>query len=246
MARLQISHKLFPVSIGVLFAALAFLQTGRASATQSIFDQKLANQNLTNALSLFDNGMPSLTAGREATLWTQAEDFAVSQNSLLNNVQFWTVEAPGSVWDGTVNYFLFKDDDGQPDTQAFAEGVGTNVLKQATNRSLFNYYNEYSYSFDFEKPVNITANTTYWLGLHLSSNFDRDDIYWETTDKGFGSNGMSAYLGDLENWSRSSDPVERAFVLRSKSNTDSRKVPEPSVVFGSLLVVGAVLKSKKC
>ncbi|BAZ14137.1 hypothetical protein NIES4071_59770 [Calothrix sp. NIES-4071] len=251
MARLQISHRLFPVFIRVLFAALA-LQAGRVSATQGIFDATKVNQDLTNALSstqsqvLFDNGAPSLTAGREATLWIQAEDFVVSQDSWLDHLKFWTVEAPGSKWDGTAKYFLFQDIGGQPDTQAFASGIGTNVLKQATNRSLFNYYNEYSYSFDFEKPVNIAANTIYWLGLQLSSNFERDDIYWETTDKGFGTNGMSVYQGDTKNWSRSSDPVERAFVLSSKSNTGSRKIPEPSVVLGSLLVVGAVLRSKKC
>ncbi|RUT06219.1 hypothetical protein DSM106972_034250 [Dulcicalothrix desertica PCC 7102] len=237
MTRLTIPHKFFPVCIGVLFAALGLLQTGRASATQSIFDQKKV---------LFDNdGVPSLTAGREATLWIQAEDFAVEQDSWLDHIQFWTVEAPGSKWDGTVKYSLFEDIDGQPDTQPFVSGIGANVVKKATNRSLFNYYDEYSYSFDLEKPVKIAADTTYWLGLHLSSNFDRDEIYWETTDKGFGTNGMSAYLGELKNWSRSSAPVERAFVLNSKSSTNTREVPEPSAILGTLLVVGAVLRSKK-
>lgn len=241
MTRLTIPHKFFPVCIGVLFAALSFLQTGKASATQSIFSQKLATQQK----ELFHNGAPSLTAGREATLWIQAEDFAVKQDSLLDNIQFWTVEAPESVWDGTLKYFLFEDIDGEPDTQPLVSGIGVNVLKQATNRSLFNYYDEYSYSFDLEKPVEIAANTTYWLGLHLSSNFGRDDIYWETTDKGFGTNGMSAYLGNLNNWSRSSTAAERAFVLNSKSGTNSREVPEPSVILGTLLVVG-VMRSKKC
>jgi hypothetical protein len=229
MTRLQISRKLFPISIGVLFAALGFLQTGKARATKTIFN----------------NGAPSLAHGREMTLWVQAEDFTVSQNSLLNNVQFWTLEAPGAVWDGTVNYFLFQDIDGQPDTQPLVSGLGTNVLKTATNRSLFDYYNEFSYSFDLEKPVTIAADSTYWLGLHLSNNFDRDDIYWEATDSSFGTNGMSAYLEEFENWSRSSASVERAFKLTT-SNTDSRKVPEPSIIFGTLLVGGAVLKSKKC
>ena len=241
MTRLTIPHKFFPVCIGVLFAALGLLQTGRASATQGIFAQKL----ITQPKVLFDDGAPSLTAGREATLWIQAEDFAVKQDSLLDNIQFWTVEAPKSVWDGTVEYSLFEDIDGTPDTQPFVSGIGANVVKKATNRSLFNYYDEYSYSFDLEKPVKIAANTTYWLGLHLSSNFDRDEIYWETTDKGFGTNGMSAYLGNFENWSRSSAPVERAFVLNSKSSNNTREVPEPSVILGTLLVVG-VIKSKKC
>jgi hypothetical protein len=248
MTRLTIVQKLFPICIGVFFTALGLSQVGKANATQSIFDQTIPNQNFSDLLAeakpkvLFDNGTPNLKAGREATLWTQAEDFKVDQDSLLDNIQFWTVEVPESKWDGTINYFLFEDVDGQPDTQAFASGLGVNVLKQATNRSLYNYYNEYSYSFDFEKPVNIKANIIYWLGLHLSANFDRDEIYWETTDKSFGTNGMSAYLGDLNNWSRSSVPVERAFVLNVKS---SRKVPEPSIILGALLVVGVVRRTKK-
>ncbi|MBF2066811.1 MAG: PEP-CTERM sorting domain-containing protein [Calothrix sp. C42_A2020_038] len=235
MTRLHITHKLFPVCIGVLFAALGFWQTGKANATQTIF----GNNPIAPSTVFFDNGAPSLTAGREMTAWIQAEDFVVSQDTLLSSVQFWTVEEPDAVWDETINYFLFQDIDGKPDTQPFVSGLGVKVQKQATNRSLYNFYNEFKYLFDLEKPIPIAANTTYWLGLHLSKNFDRDGIYWEVTDTGFGINGMSAYQGELNNWSRSSAPVERAFILISKSNTDSRQVPEPSTLVG-LLLVGCV------
>ena len=33
----------------------------------------------------------------------------------------------------------------------------------------------------------LTGATTYWLGLHAASDFlNRDEVYWELTDSGFG------------------------------------------------------------
>ncbi|MEA5571188.1 PEP-CTERM sorting domain-containing protein [Calothrix sp. UHCC 0171] len=231
---------LLPISLGILFTVVEVVYPRVVNAMQAT---SVSSSQPVQDKEIFNNGSPDLISGREATVWIQAEDFVIKENTILNSIKFWTVESPESIWDGTIEYSLFYDRDGTPDTQPFISGYGVDIFKKSTGRALYGYYNEFAYTFDLATPVNLLANNKYWLGLHLSSNFELDGIYWETTSGGFGLPGISAYEGDTHNWSREySEPVERAFVLMTKSHGDSRSIPEPSMILGTVIVAGTILR----
>ncbi|GBL13159.1 hypothetical protein MTo_00449 [Microcystis aeruginosa NIES-1211] len=202
----------------------------------------LATMGTASASIIFDGGGPDQQDGNEMTQWVQTEDFILSQDigTRLTDVHFWTFEDPGA-WDGTLDYFVFANAGGQPAGTPFAQGAGANVVKTATGNQTFGL-NEYAYSFDLQTPLDLSANTTYWLGLHLSSNFDRDEIYWSwsTTTPGVGSTGQESFGGTFNNWSNNGQ--HHAFYLTGQ------KVPEPASVLGLLAIgalgAGAALKRK--
>lgn len=200
----------------------------------------LATMGTASASIIFDGGGPDQQNGNEMTRWVQTQDFILSQDigTRLTDVHFWTFEAPGA-WDGTLDYFVFANAGGQPASTPFAQGAGANVVKTATGNQPLGF-NEYAYSFDLQTPLDLSANTTYWLGLHLSSNFDRDEIYWSTTTPGVGSTGQESSGGTFNNWSNNGE--HHAFYLTGQ------KVPEPASVLGLLAIgalgAGAALKRK--
>jgi hypothetical protein len=235
MTKFKINNKLLQLSVGVILITTGFIGVKKVNAVQVTLDNisPTADSEI-----IFNNGSPSLTTARETTAWIQAEDFILNQSTTLKNIKFWTLEPDDAVWDGTIRYSIFDNINDKPDTAAFATGAGVEIKKEATGRTLYDSYKEFAYSFDLDKPVSLSADRKYWLGLHLSSNFDIDKIYWQATDSGFGINGKSAYLGNLDDWSRNSEGVERAFELSSKSSTDSQPVPEPTIMLGSYIALG--------
>jgi hypothetical protein len=239
MNKFKIINKLLQLSIGVMLIT----EVQKVNAVQVTLDDISPTAD---SGTIFNSGSPSLTTAREATAWIQAEDFVLNQNSTLKNIKFWTLEPDDAVWDGTIEYSIFNDIDDTPDTVPFAAGTGVEIKKEATGRTLYDIYKEFAYSFDLDNHVSLSANRKYWLGLHLSSNFDLDQIYWQATDTGYGIKGKSAYLGNLDDWSRSSEGVERAFELSSISSSDSQPVPEPSTMLGSCIAlsIGISLRRK--
>lgn len=186
---------------------------------------------VSQAAGVFDNGAPDQVSGNEMTKWLQCEDFKLTGDIFLTDVHFWTFEkyypcCGGTAWDGTLEYYIFSDDNGKPGNILYF-GDGQNIAKTATGLTHQNFiYKEYSYDFDFEEALPIIADTVYWLGLHLSSDYrNQDKIYWETTNAGlgaFGSTGEQSYRGNLDNWCNNNQ--HHAFYL----------TPEP----GTLILLG--------
>ena len=143
-----------------------------------------------SAVTIFDNGGPDRQSGNEMAQWVQTEDFVLATNSVVTGAHFWTGES--GAWDGTLDYFFFADAGGVPAAAPFASGTAVNVNKVATGVPL-GFGTEYEYSFNLAAPVPVTGGTTYWFGLHLSSNFNRDEIYWETTNVGLGAPAPPAW-----------------------------------------------------
>jgi hypothetical protein len=166
-----------------------------------------------------------------------AEDFTLGATQQVTAANFWTLERPGQ-WDGTLSYFLFADNGGVPASAFFASGQGANVTKQTTGNSAFGY-TEYAYSFDLANPVNLLASTKYWFGLHLSNNFDFDEIYWETTGSGFGLQSKSSLGGTFDNWINNG--TQRAFNLTGNAEA----IPTPALLPGLIgMGVTAICKRK--
>jgi hypothetical protein len=176
---------------------------------------------------IYDNGGPNRAVTDEATEWVQAEDFSLASATTLVGAHFWTVEF--DAWDGSLTWYIFANSGGLPGS-ALATGNGKNVVKTATGNMILGGP-QYEYSFDFDAPLALAAGTTYWFGLHLSSDFDLDRIGWQLTTPGLGANGVHSHLGTLDNWINGGG--QHAFYLTDTSTA----VPAPS----TLVTLGAGL-----
>ena len=145
---------------------------------------------------VFDNGGPNQQAGNEAAAWIQTEDFKLASPSTIGSAEFWTLES-GS-WDGTLDWWIFADSAGLPGTILTSGSAGAGATKIATGGSLGSF-TEYKYDFSLAGVPTLADGTTYWFGIHLSGNWDRDEIYWETTDPTAG-NGTESAGGTMDNW----------------------------------------------
>jgi hypothetical protein len=152
------------------------------------------------AAVIFDGGAPDLANGYEMTQWIQAEDFVLPVDSTLRDVHFWTLEyepvGAANPWNGTLEYYIYGDNSGVPGTELYSEtALPADISKTATGNTWGLSYEEYEYSFDLLYPIDLSDSTTYWLGLHLSSDFEWDQIFWETTNKVFGAYGQALLEG---------------------------------------------------
>ena len=187
-----------------------------------------------SAATIFDGGSPDQFSGNEMLAWVQAEDFVLNgaTGTTLAAVHFWTGES-GTTWDGTLNYYLFGDAGGMPASSSFAQGAGTNVTKTSTGNIVAGFLNEYFYTFDLPTPLSLSAGTTYWLGLNLSSNFNYNGIYWETSGTGFSLTGEESYGGTFDNWYDNGQ--NHAFYLTGPTSV---AVPAPLPVLGAFSAFG--------
>lgn len=182
------------------------------------------------ATTIFDGGAPDGIGINQVTEWVQAEDFILTQalGTILTGATFWTLENP-DLWDGVLDYYVFNDAGGQPASSPLVQGSGVNVTKTATGNFPL-AFTEYVYSFDLEAPLILSADTTYWLGLHLASNVDNVQIYWETTAVVFGSAGQESQSGTFTHWSNTNQ--QHAFFLKGVP------VPGPLPVLGAAAAYG--------
>ena len=187
----------------------------------------------THAATIFSNGGPNLLGGNEMSAWVEAEDFVLAADAILTDGHFWTLETPdGTPWDGTLDYYLFLHDAGHPASTPFATGSGVNIVRTPTG-NVESGDVEVEYSFDFATPIALSGSTTYWLGLHLAANFARNDIYWEYTGIGFGSDGLASLGGASGIWTHTQK--DHAFYLTGVP------VPEPpSLMLALLASIGCI------
>jgi len=160
---------------------------------------------------VYDNGGPDQENGNECTEWLQADNFQLASPATIGAAEFWTGE--DGPWDGTLNWWIFNNDAGQPGS-ILASGAGAGVTKVATGTQLL-FGVEYKYDFSLAGVPTLAAGTTYWFGIHLSSDWNRDEIYWETTAPTSG-NGHESDGGTMDNWGNNG--LEHAFNLSGVSS----------------------------
>ena len=82
-------------------------------------------------------------------------------------------------WDGRIRWFLFSDDPRWPTPgELIAAGEGVNIQREFV-RIVTGQVREFAYSFDFDVPSSLEADTVYWLALNMGpTNFD---IVWRTS-----------------------------------------------------------------
>lgn len=183
------------------------------------------------AAVIYDNGGPNAVSGNDATQWTQAEDFTLAGGGSVTGASVYIAGFNGiGNWDGTADYYLYADAGGSPGA-LLASGAGLNVSTTDTGIPWCCGGNAFRLDFDLVSPFAAAAGTTYWLGIHLSSNFDRDDIYWVTTAANGTATGHECIQCTQGAWSNFGN--EHAFQLHGADVT----VPEP----GTLALLGLAL-----
>lgn len=162
-------------------------------------------------------GTPSPHYGADATAYVAASGFTLSQSATITDAHIWTRTADISQWDGTIEWYVFADDSNKPAATPIASGLGTNIVHTATGNTYFNL-NEYTFDFNLDTPVTLAANTKYWLGIHMESDYTNPtQIDWEGIGGGY---TYGSFEGTFDNWS-AANFNHFAFYLTST-------VPEPA------------------
>ncbi|MEO0531041.1 MAG: hypothetical protein AAF266_10785 [Planctomycetota bacterium] len=185
--------------------------------------------DISRADLLYDNGPPAIS-GRESTRWLQAQDFNLSNGGLIGSAAIYIADLNRdpdlSAWGGIVEYSIFSHSIDGPD-QLLASGNGSVRSLIDTGVDWDFGGNAWEVLFDLETPFTAAPITTYWLGIHLDSDFgNREDVYWVRTASETGFSGYETDRGDLESWR--ANRTELAFNLLA--------VPEPNTM--ALLLVG--------
>jgi hypothetical protein len=183
------------------------------------------------AAIVFDNGGPNADSGNEATAWVQAEDFRFAANTTVTGAGVYLAGFDDvSAWDGSFTYYIFADAGGAPGGILQSGGVTPTVSDSGIPWCCDG--NAWLFAFDLTTDFIAMAGVTYWLGIHASANFGRDDIYWVTTDANATAPGQELFEGDITNgWS--SNGQEHAFYL-----TGAREVTVPEPASLALLGMG--------
>lgn len=185
------------------------------------------------AAIVYDNGGPNAVSGNDATAWVQAENFSIAAGSNITGAGVYIAGFDGiSAWDGAMSYYFFANAGGAPGA-LLASGAAQNITTTNSGIPWCCGGNAYLVEFDLASAFAAAAGTTYWFGIHASSDFVRDDIYFVTTTPapGASGNGHESAGGTFNNWSDNGQ--EHAFFLTG----EAQSVPEPM----SLALVGLAL-----
>ena len=95
-------------------------------------------------------------------------------------------------WDGRIRWFLFSGDLRRPaPVELLAGGEGINIQREFRRNLALTV--EYQYSFDFDVPLSLEADTVYWLALNMGPT--NSDIVWRTSTTFDDVQGKTSVLG---------------------------------------------------
>ena len=142
---------------------------------------------------IFDNGGdPVGETGHTMDTFVPAEDFILDNDFVMTDVHFVVIDVTPEDFQTEYEYFIFSDGAGEPG-DLIASGDAINLV--LGDRSDFTRF----VWFDLEEPVELEADTIYWLGLHAISDTS-SGIGWVFGSEGFGSQTLQSEGGTFDNW----------------------------------------------
>ena len=186
------------------------------------------------ATIIYDNGAPTTTQSNETTQWVQAEDFNFASGATVGGAGVY-LAGLGSIdnWDGAFTYFIFSASGGSPG--AVLQTGDVSITPSDSGLPTCCGGNAFLFEFDFLTPFDAAAGVTYWIGIHASEDFVRDNIFWVSTGPNGTASGLESFEGRFDNWFNE-DAIEHAFYLTDAGST---AVPEASTWAMMLLGFGA-------
>ena len=185
---------------------------------------------------IYDNGTPASgdLNGNDATQWVQAEDFTLAAGGIVTGAGVYIAGINGiGNWDGNFTYYLFASNGSDPGSVLQTGDVSVTPVDTGSTWDFGG--NIYLFEFDFLSSFDASVGTTYWLGIHASSDWNRDNIYWIHTGPNGTIPGRESDGGAFDNWDWLGP--EHAFYLTDGAGT---AVPEPGTWAMMLLGFGAV------
>src|SRR5258708_7079973 len=141
----------------------------------------LQSGSVLSAATLWDNGGPAVTTpgGSQMSDTYQGQDFVLSALSNLTDVRFWSLEASGADYTGSIFYQIVNNSGGVPGLTVYDSGL-LSPTRVAAGTVLG--FNQFQNDFAINAP-NLAAGT-YWLLLHNGplSSTAFSDFYWSWTD----------------------------------------------------------------
>ena len=190
------------------------------------------------AATVFNNPIAATTAD-EATHWVQASSFTLGSSANLTGGTIAFIQDPGVTWSGEFDYWIFGSDGVAP-SSILSNGAATINSVSDTGIDYAHWagpLDVYSIDFDFVSTFAAAASTQYWLGIHLSSDFDvREGVYWvDTTYTTSAYSAANSIEGTFDNWVSFRKP--RAFTLNGDAIPP---VPLPAGVWLLLSALGGL------
>ncbi|MFN5468868.1 MAG: PEP-CTERM sorting domain-containing protein [Pirellulaceae bacterium] len=200
------------------------------------------------AAIVYDNGSPTIADGSEVTNFVVANDFTLSSATNVTGGAIYIAGFGGvGNWDGTFDYWVFADNSNTVGA-ALTNGSGVSVTSTSIGAGAWPHGgNTFRIDFNLASPFLAAAATKYWFGVHLSTNYNRDNIFWIRTPQisqalqGRGNSGSEN--GTFNNWTAPA-ATENAFYLNG--SPAGGPVPEPTslAIFG-LGAVGAAYRARR-
>jgi len=139
---------------------------------------------------LHENGVASGGCCSEMTGHSLAEDVELTAPKRWTAGRFEMDDGTGtfpSNWDWTLQYSIHADDAGIPGV-ALTSGSGYIISSGIAEGD------HYLFTFDIDPPFDALPNETYWLALHMASDWDTEDnLLWSLTDE---IHGVTARVND--------------------------------------------------
>jgi hypothetical protein len=210
-----------------------------------------------HAFELLDFGYAQAVGGFgiENTCQAFIDNFTPQVSVAVEGIRFKTDEAYGAPmgymdngkpWDGTLDFRLYRDNGANYpdfDSEILLSSVLFSKVKYGTRSD--GWYDYYLYDVHFSSAVTLAANQQYWLGSHLSTNYDRDAIFFVhyrgASDARLSNFNTNYYSGDFSNeWTHDpSDWTYRNSVYSLGFALEVTVIPEPDI--RSLRVAGLVV-----
>lgn len=190
------------------------------------------------AVTVYQNGDVNRTGGTLMTDVPSAHDFRLASAASLTGVTLFALDLFDELGTLPMNYSIYADQGGAPGA-TLASGIATAFTFTSVGPQAGFGDVEFRVSFRFAQPVDVAANTTYWLGLLYGEGTPGRGVLWSNIP----DNG-TAQGSEFRDGAWFTAFPEASFALE----TGVSAVPEPAtwaMLVGGFGLAGASIRRRR-